>query len=84
MTELPLQVIDNFLQPYNLGQALFLAFVLTVLALLPLKSKKTISLALLVFGVVFVLLPSFAAPVVWRLLGIGLLVVSPILYSIAD
>ena len=80
----PLALLDDFLLPYNVGQALFLLFVLSVLATLPLKSRKVVALNVLAFGFIFVLTPSSAAPVHFRFLGLGLLVVAPMLYVTAS
>ncbi|MEZ3115450.1 hypothetical protein RYH80_05905 [Halobaculum sp. MBLA0147] len=81
---LPLQVIDSFLLDYNVGQALLLGFVLSVAAVLPLKSRKVLSLLALTFGVVFVLTPQSLVPIHYLFLGLALLVVSPLLYVTAS
>ena len=46
----PLQVVDGFLLNVNLGDALLVGFVLGVLALVPMKSQKLLTLHVLTFG----------------------------------
>jgi hypothetical protein len=81
---LPLQLIDSFLLDYNVGQALLLAFVLTTLALLPLKSLKAIALNLVVFGIVFLATPQQLVPIHYLFLGVTLVVVGPMLFVMGD
>ena len=83
MNGLALQVIDSFLLNYNVGQALLFVFVLSVLGTLPLKSLKTVGLVIVTFGAIFVLTPSSLAPVQYRFLGLGLLIVGPMLVIMA-
>jgi NADH:ubiquinone oxidoreductase subunit H len=80
----PLPLIDDFLINYNVGQALLLLFVLSVLAAIPLGSRKVLSLNAITFGLIFVLTPASLAPVHFKFLGIALLVVAPLLYSTAS
>ena len=80
MAYVPLQVIDDFLLPYNVGQALLLLFVLAVLGTLPLKSLKAVAATLIAFGLLFLVTPSSMAPVHYRFLGIALLVFGPVVY----
>jgi hypothetical protein len=80
----PLPLIDDFLINYNVGQALLLLFVLSVLAALPLGSRKVLSLNAITFGLIFVLTPTSLAPVHFKFLGIALLVVAPLLYTTAS
>ena len=96
MFALPLQVIDSFLLGYNAGDALIVVFVLGVLAVIPLKSWKILTLHLLLFGLVFFLTPSsmlavdasgshlLGSALQYKLLGLGLLLISPVLYATAD
>jgi hypothetical protein len=81
---LPLQLIDSFLLNYNVGQALLLAFVLTTLGLLPLKSLKAVALNAILFGVVFLLTPQQLVPVHYLFLGVTLVVVGPMLFVMND
>jgi hypothetical protein len=80
----PLPLIDDFLINYNVGQALFLLFVLSVLGALPLGSRKVLSLNAIAFGLIFVLTPASLAPLHYKFLGIALLVVAPVLYVTAN
>ncbi len=77
----PLQFVDSFVRQFNVGQVLFAAFVLSVLGSLPLKSIKLVALNTIVFGFLFVATPSSMAPFHYRLLGIGLIVAAPVLYT---
>ncbi|WP_323190871.1 hypothetical protein [Halostella sp. PRR32] len=78
-----LQALDNFLLDYNIGHAVFLLFVLSVLGTLPLKSQKVLSLNVLAFGLIFMLIPSSEAPIQFTYLGIVLLIIGPVLYATA-
>ena len=80
----PLPLIDDFLINYNVGQALLLLFVLSVLAVIPLGSRKMLSLNGIVFGLIFILTPVSLAPLQYKFLGIALLVVAPLLYVTAN
>ena len=80
----PLPLIDDFLINYNVGQALLLLFVLSVLAAIPLGSRKVLSLNAITFGLIFVLTPASLAPIHFKFLGIALLVVAPLLYTTAS
>lgn len=79
MVDLALQLVDNFLINYNVGQALLLALVASVLGALPLKSLKLVGLTLVTFGAIFVLTPSGLAPLHYKFLGLGLLFVGPMI-----
>ena len=79
----PLPLIDDFLINYNVGQALLLLFVLSVLAAIPLGSRKVLSLNAITFGLLFVVTPSSLAPLHYKFLGLALLVVAPLLYVTA-
>ena len=52
MVDFALQLVDNFLIQYNVGQALLVALVLSILGALPLKSLKLVGLTLVTFGAV--------------------------------
>ncbi|MFB6303763.1 MAG: hypothetical protein ABEH47_01245 [Haloferacaceae archaeon] len=81
---LPLQVIDSFLLNYNVGQALLLVFALSVVGVLPLKSRRILALNVTLFGVVFLLTPVALMPVHYLFLGIALVVIGPMLYVTAS
>lgn len=88
----PLQVIDSFLLNYNAGDALLVLFVLGILATIPLQSWKVVTLHLLLFGLLFFLTPGsmlavdpsgshlLSSALQYKLLGLGLLLISPVLY----
>ena len=92
----PLQVIDSFLLQYNVGDALLIVFVLGLLATLPLKSRKATMLHIIGFGALFLLLPGsmfavssdgahlLGSVLQYKMLGLGLLVVAPVLYTTAS
>lgn len=75
----PLQVIDNFLLNYNVGQAILLLFILSTLAALPLKSMKILGLNTVIFGFIFLLTPQSLEPMHFKFLGIALIFVGPML-----
>jgi len=77
----PLPLIDDFVRQFNVGQVLLAVFVLSVLGSLPLKSIKLVALNTIVFGFLFIATPSSMAPFQYRLLGIGLVVAAPVLYT---
>lgn len=89
----PLQLIDSFLLGYNVGDALLLVFVLGLLATLPKHSRKLTTIHVILFGLVFLLTPSsmlavdpsgahlLASALQYKMLGLGLLVVGPVLYA---
>ena len=86
MIEVPLQTIDNFLRQFHVGHLLVLGLVLSILAALPLKSAKVLAINVILFGTIFLLVPipltgdsSF-----YRLFGIGLIIVGPMLYFSAN
>jgi hypothetical protein len=84
MIVLPLQVIDNFLLQYNVGQALFLVFILAFLGAIPLKSRKVHAIQFISFGLIFMLTPqSLLEAPHWKFIGVALLVVGPMLYVTA-
>jgi len=85
MTALPLQVIDNFLLDYHIGHALLVVFALVMLASLPLRSRKVLALNTILFGIVFMVTPfQMVETPLFRLAGLALVVISPILYVTAD
>lgn len=78
----PLDLLDDFLLDYHLGHVLVLAFVASVLGSFAL-SKKLLSLNVILFGVIFMLAPSNLAPLPYKLLGLALVVIGPVLYTTA-
>jgi hypothetical protein len=84
MIAFPLQVIDNFLIQYNVGQALLVLFVLAVLASIPLGSRKIMAIQFISFGLLFMLTPqSMLAATHWKFVGLALLVLGPMVYASA-
>lgn len=83
MFEAPL-LLDRFLINYHLGHATLAAFVLSIAAAAPLKSRRVLTLVVLLFGVVFFLLPQQVVPTVYRLFGLILVVASPVFWMISD
>ncbi|MFB6297683.1 MAG: hypothetical protein ABEH56_04110 [Salinirussus sp.] len=92
----PLQIVDSFLLSYNVGDALILVFALGLLATLPIRSRKVTTLHVILFGVVFLLTPAgvlavdsagshfLGSSLQYKLLGLALIVVGPILYTSAS
>lgn len=79
-----LQLIDNFLLQYNIGQALLAVLILSSLAALPLKSRKVFAIQFISFGLIFMLTPqSLLAEPHWKFFGIALLVAGPVVYMTA-
>lgn len=78
----PFQLVDDIVQSYNLGQVLVLALVASVLGSLAL-SKKLLSINVIVFGLLFMMAPSNLAPLPYKLLGVALIVMGPVLYTTA-
>ncbi len=93
MDALPLQLVDSFLLNYNVGDALLVLFGLGLLATIPLKSAKVLTLHLILFGLIFFLTPASAMTVdpsgshflssnlQYKLLGLTLLTIGPVIYA---
>ncbi|NHN41300.1 hypothetical protein G9C85_06575 [Halorubellus sp. JP-L1] len=77
--DIALQIVDNFLLNYNVGQALLLLLIVSVLGALPLKSMKLVGLTLVAFGAIFVLTPSSLTGIEYRFLGLALIFVGPMI-----
>lgn len=82
MIEVPLQVIDNLLRPYNVGHVLLAVLVLAILGSLPLKSAKVLAINVVAVGTIFLLAPTdiVGQTPLFRLAGVGLIVVGPMIY----
>lgn len=80
MFALPLQVVDDFLLQYNLGQAMLFVFVLATLAALTQRSGKIIAIQTMTFGLIFMLVPSINGPGHYLYLGLGLMMAAPLVY----
>lgn len=84
MSGVALQVIDDFLFQYNVGQAIFLLVALSVLGALPLKSRRVYAVQFTAFGLLYMLTPqSLLEATYWKFLGLAMLVVAPVLYVTA-
>ena len=82
-----LQLVDTFLLDYHVGHVLVLLLGLSVLGLLPLGSRRALSVTVLAFGLLFLVTPFTlfgGDPAPYLFLGIALLVVGPILYAFSD
>lgn len=82
MIEFVTLAFDGLIQNYNLGQVLIALFVLSVLGSFAL-SKKLLSLNVIVFGLLFLLAPSNLSPIQYKLLGLALIAIGPVLYTTA-
>jgi hypothetical protein len=93
MDALPLQLVDSFLLNYNLGDALLVLFGLGILATVPLKSVKVVTLHVLLFGLIFFLTPAsmmsvdasgahfLGSNLQYKLLGLALITIAPVIYA---
>ncbi|PSQ04254.1 hypothetical protein BRC92_04550 [Halobacteriales archaeon QS_4_69_31] len=95
MFPIPLQVIDGFLLKVNLGDALLVGFVLGLLGVLPLKSRKLAMLHVLSFGLLLLLMPGsimydpkelslLGSILQYKLVGLVLIVTAPVLFATAE
>lgn len=86
MFALPLQVIDNFLINYHVGQVLVLVFVLGLLGTLPLRSKTITGSHVAIFGLVFLMTPLglLGNDVIYRLVGIGFIFIGPMVVIMGE
>jgi hypothetical protein len=92
-TLLPLQVIDDLLLKYNVGDAFLLLFGLSVVAALAVRSRKVLALQTMLFGVIFVVTPTsllaaadsslLSVPLAYKFFGLVLVLSSPVLYVTA-
>ncbi|GAA0551774.1 hypothetical protein ABNG02_04070 [Halorubrum ejinorense] len=80
---LPL-VIDTFLLDYHLGHVLLLGLIVSVLGAAPLKSQKMIASILAVFGVIFLVAPNTTMPPTFILLGVPLVLIGALLWTMSD
>lgn len=92
-TSLPLQVIDNLLLKYNVGDVFLLVFGLAVIGALVVRSRKVLALNTMLFGVIFVATPTsmlvpadsslLSEPLAYKFFGLVLVLTSPVLYVTA-
>ena len=82
----PLPLIDDFLVNYHVGHALLLLFVLSIVGVVPLGSRKIVSINAVLFGLLFLVIPGSLIgdnPFTYRFLGMALVIVAPLLYTTA-
>ena len=81
----PMPLIDDFLIQYELGQAVLLLFILSLPVGYVRKSWKITGINAIMFGVLFIIVPSLGGGEVhYAFLGIALLVIGPMLYISGD
>jgi hypothetical protein len=88
----PLQLIDSFLLNYNVGDVLLLSFVVGAVGVLPTRSLRLLGLHTVGVGVVLLILPTgmmepsasslLTSAFQYKLFGLVLLVVAPVLFSL--
>lgn len=83
MNDFPLQVIDGILRQYSVAHVILLLFVFALLAGFVKKSAKLIGLQLTLFGLLFFLTPISTHPMWFQYLGLGLIVVGPVVFITA-
>ena len=76
-------VIDTFLLDYHLGHVILLGMIVSLLGAAPLKSQKLIASILAAFGVIFLMAPYTTMPPTFILLGIPLVLVGTLLWTMA-
>ena len=80
----PLQVIDDFLLNFNIGQVVLFLFVLSLPAGYVQGSRKITAINAILFGVLFLVVPSIGGgPGYFAYLGLALLVIGPVLFATA-
>lgn len=82
----PLGLIDEFLLDFDIGHVLILMFVLVMLAALPLRSRKILSINIVAFGLIFVLTPFWVIDGYdWFMYaGLGMVFIGTILFAFAE
>jgi hypothetical protein len=88
----PLQVIDSFLLNYTIGDVLLLGFALGAVGILPTRSIRTLGIHTIGIGALLLITPAsamepsagsvLASSLEYKLVGIVLLALAPILYSV--
>ncbi|MDX1745671.1 MAG: hypothetical protein R3324_07015 [Halobacteriales archaeon] len=77
----PMPLLGDFLLNYNAGQVVLLLFILSIPAAVAKSSMKILALNAILFGGLFVVIPSIGAgSVEYAYLGVGLLVIGPMLF----
>ena len=74
-------LLDDFLLNYTIGDAVLLLFILSIPAAIAKSSMKILAINAILFGGLFVIIPSIGGgPILYAYLGVGLLVVGPMLF----
>lgn len=77
----PMPLLDDFLLNYNIGQVVLLLFILSIPAAIAKSSMKILALNAILFGGLFAVIPSIGGgSVFYAYLGVGLLVIGPMLF----
>ena len=76
--------IDTFLLDYHLGHVILLGFIVSLLGAAPLKSQRVIASVLAVFGLIFFVAPYTTMPKTYILIGIPLMLIGALLWTMAD
>lgn len=84
MYELPLQVVDGILRQYSVAHVILLLFVGALLAGFVKKSMKLMGLQFTLFGLLFFLTPISTHPMWFQYLGLGLIIVGPVVFITAE
>ena len=84
MLEFPLQLIDGILRQYSVAHAILLLFVFALLAGVVKKSMRLTGLQFVAFGLIFFLTPISQHPMYFQYLGLGLMVVGPVIFIAAE
>lgn len=81
-----LGVIDRILLDLHAGHALIGLFVLVMLAALPLKSRKVLSINLVAFGAIFILTPFWVVEQyeLYLISGFGMIFIGTMLYVFSE
>ncbi|MAT09200.1 MAG: hypothetical protein MK159_02845 [Halobacteriales archaeon] len=80
----PMPLLDDFLVNYNLGQVILAMFILSLPVGFVFGSRKITAINVSMFGLLLTLAPSLGGgDVYFGYLGIILLVLGPMIYSIA-
>ena len=78
----PMPLVDDFLIQYSVGQALLLLYVLSLPAGYVFSSWRITAVNAIVFGVLFLIVPSIGGgSILFAYLGIGLVVLGPMIYA---
>ena len=76
--------IDTFLLDYHLGHVILLGFILSLLGAAPLKSQRVIASVFAGFGLIFFMSPYTMMPKTYILIGIPLILIGALLWTMAD